>query len=341
VLWRFPDKQNTSEVLRSVDGALMPYVSVIIPAYNAAGFITDSYQSVVAQTLSDWEIIFVNDASQDDTLRTVQSLAAADKRVKVVDLPVNSGPAGARNAALAVAEGDWIALLDADDRYSPDRLEVLTNAGVRSGADIVLDNLFVIDPISRRTAFFAFEQNRSDIATLPFSEFLRNNQSDTFFQFGYLKPVIRRGWFVSSNIKYPEMLRHGEDFVFLLGCYARGARVILLSKPYYHYSFQYSQTSGTKSPTTRTEVHFEPLLAAIEGFLEDTHLASPERSLLSSTCEATREAMLFLEFRRCLKNLDIGGIALCLRHPIRLFRGIYFAKRRDFLWRRQIKMHSA
>jgi succinoglycan biosynthesis protein ExoO len=319
----------------------MPGVSVIIPAYNAADFITDAYRSVAAQTLNDWEIIFVNDASQDDTLRTVRSFAAADKRVKVIDLPVNSGPAGARNAALAVAEGDWIALLDADDRYSPNRLEVLTSAGAKNGADIVLDNLFVIDPISRRTAFYAFDQNRSDIATLPFSEFLRNNQSDTFFQFGYLKPVIRRSWLASNNIKYPETLRHGEDLVFLLKCYARGANVILLSKPYYHYSFQYSQTSGTKSPTTRTEVHFEPLLAAIEGFLEDTHLASPEKRLLSSTCEATREAMLFLEFRKCLRSHDINGVTHCLRHPIRLFKGVYFAKRRDFLWRRQIRMRLA
>jgi succinoglycan biosynthesis protein ExoO len=323
------------------DGGVMPYVSVIIPAYNAADFIMDAYQSVAEQTLDDWEIIFVNNASQDDTLRTVQSVAATDNRIKVIDLPANSGPGGARNAALGIAEGDWIALLDADDRYSSNRLEILTSAGERSKADIVLDNLFVIDPISRRTAFLAFEPNRDDITTLEFSEFLRNNQSYSFFHFGYLKPVIRRSWFATNDIKYQETLRHGEDFIFLLELYARGANVILLSKPYYHYYFQYSPSSGTKSPTSRTVVQFEPLLAAIERFLENAQLTPLEKRLLFSTCEAIREAVMVVELRDCLKSLNIGGLALCLRHPIRLFRGVYFAKRRDFLWRRRIRMRPA
>ena len=103
----------------------MPYVSVIIPAYNAAQFIADSYRSVVDQTIDDWEVIFVNDGSQDATLSTIRSLAANEPRVKVIDLPSNSGPARARNMAIAIAEGDWIAMLDADDWYSRRRLAVL------------------------------------------------------------------------------------------------------------------------------------------------------------------------------------------------------------------------
>src|SRR5260221_332199 len=99
----------------------MPYVSVVIPAYNAADCIVDAYHSIVDQTIDEWEVIFVNDGSQDDTLSILRSFAAADKRVKVVNLAVNSGAACARNAAFAIAEGDWIALLDADDRYSRDR----------------------------------------------------------------------------------------------------------------------------------------------------------------------------------------------------------------------------
>ena len=186
----------------------MPYVSVVIPAYNAADFIIDAYRSVVDQTIDQWEVIFVNDGSQDDTLAIIRSLATADKRIKIVDLAVNSGPACARNAALAIAQGAWIALLDSDDRYSPDRLEVLTSAGERTGADIVLDNQFIVDPISRRTAFLAFEPNRDDVNILKFAEFLRNNQSNSFFDFGYLKPIIRRQWLAANNIKYPKALRH-------------------------------------------------------------------------------------------------------------------------------------
>jgi succinoglycan biosynthesis protein ExoO len=315
----------------------MSYVSVVIPAYNAGEFLVNAYRSIVNQTIDDWEIIFVNDGSQDDTISIIRSIAAADNRIKIVDLALNSGPACARNAALAIAEGDWIALLDADDQYSPDRLEVLTCAGERTAADIVLDNQYIVDPISRRATFLAFDQNSDHLETLDFSEYLLNNQSNTVFDFGYLQPIIRRSWLVANGIRYLETLRHGEDLILLFECYVHGAKVILVSKPYYHYYFQYSQASGTLSPTTRTEVRHEPLLAAIEEFLEKYHakLSPQERHLIASSYEATWEVMTVAKLRSCLRSFDLVGLSYCLRHPIRLFRGIYFAKRRKFLWMRR------
>lgn len=318
----------------------MPYVSVVIPAYNAAAFITDAYRSVVDQTINDWEVIFVNDSSQDDTLSVVQSLAAVDKRIKVVDLALNLGPAGARNAALAIAEGDWIAMLDADDRYSQDRLEVLTRAAEQSDADIVLDNLFIVDPISRDTIFLAFEPIDDGPRILEFSDFLRNIQSGTFFGFGYLKPLIKRCWLTANNIKYLDNLRLGEDAMLLFECYARGAKVILLSKPYYYYSNQYSYSNRTMSPKSRTEVRYTSVLTAIEQFIESysSKLSFLERRLVASCSESVHEAMMVDYLRSYLKNSDFVGIACSLRNPIRLFRGIYFEKRRSFLRRRRAKI---
>jgi succinoglycan biosynthesis protein ExoO len=312
----------------------MPKVSVVIPAFNAADFIIDAYRSVVDQTIDDWEVIFVNDGSQDETLAIVRSLAATDARIKVVDLGSNSGPACARNAAFAIAEGDWIAVLDADDWYSRDRLEVLTRAAERTGADIVLDNQFVVDPISRRVAFFAFEPNKDDVTILEFTDFLRNTQSDSFFDFGYLKPIIRRRWLSGSGIRYQTQLRLGEDLMLLFECYARRAKVVLVSKPYYHYNFQYSHKSRKVSPTTRTEASCEPLLAAAEQFLEKhrSEQSSLERRLVATTCEALREILIAAAFRDCLRSIDIIGLICCLRYPIRLFRGVYFEKRRSTLF---------
>jgi succinoglycan biosynthesis protein ExoO len=317
----------------------MPYVSVIIPAYNAAEFIIDAYRSVAEQTLDDWEIILVNSASQDDTPTIVKSLAAADKRVKVIDLPVNLGPGCARNAALAIAEGDWIAILDADDRYSSNRLEVLTDAAERSAADIVLDNLFVIDPLSKRVMFLAFEMFHDELKALEFSDYLRNAQSDTFFHFGYLKPIIRRRWLLDNDIKYQEQLRLGEDSMLLFECYARRARVMLVSKPYYHYYFQYSPTNKTKSATTRTELSYEPLLAAVEQFLDRHRLKQSrlECRLLGSVCETLRETMVVATLKAGLKRRDPVRLVSCLRHPIRLLRGVYFDRKRASLFRRRAK----
>ena len=317
----------------------MPYVSVIIPAFNAGNFIAHAYRSVVDQTIDNWEIIFVNDGSQDETLAIVRSFAAADQRIKVVDLASNSGPACARNAALAIAEGDWIAVLDADDWYSRDRLEVLTRAGERSRADVVLDNQFVIDPISKGVAFLAFEPSKDEVMNLEFSDYLRNTQSNSFFDFGYLKPIIRRRWLETNGIKYQESLRLGEDVMLLFECYAHRGKVILLSRPYYYYNFQYSHVSQIPSPTSRTEAGCEPLVAASEQFFEKNRSKQSrlENRLFASACETLREIVVTATFIACLKQRDIVGTVGCLRHPIRLIRGVYFEKRRSFLFRQRAK----
>lgn len=102
-------------------------ISVITPAYNAGKFIDKTVQSVIDQTFSDWEMIIVNDASSDDTLVKINAWADKDARIKVIDLEKNSGVAAARNAALKVAKGDFIAFLDADDLWAPKKLETQYN----------------------------------------------------------------------------------------------------------------------------------------------------------------------------------------------------------------------
>jgi succinoglycan biosynthesis protein ExoO len=317
---------------------MTPYVSVIVPAFNAADFITDAYQSIAEQTIGDWEVIFVNDGSQDDTLAVVRSLMAADNRIKVIDLPSNSGPAFARNAGLALAEGDWIALLDADDRYSRDRLEMLTGAGERTRADVVLDNQYVVDPISQRVVSLAFEPSSDEVATLKFADFLRNTQSDTFFDFGYLKPIIRRRWLLANKIKYSEHLRVGEDLMLLFECYSKRANVVLLSTPHYLYYFQASGSIQAEPSRTRTG-QYQPLLVATEQFLERhySRLSSLERRLVASTCEFLREEMTVVALKEDLATFSITGLIRNLRHPIRLLRGIYFSKRKSFFRSRRLK----
>ena len=86
------------------------------------------------------------------------------------------------------------------------------------------------DPISQVTLFLAFEPHSAKVTPLSFCEYLRNNQSDSFVEFGYLHPIIRRNWLVEHQIKYQEHLRLGEDMMFLFECF-HGAKAILLSSP--------------------------------------------------------------------------------------------------------------
>lgn len=111
-----------------VAGGNSPTVSVIMAAYNAARYIGSAIESVQAQTFSDWELIVVNDGSKDETGAIAEQFAAADKRIQVLHQANSGAPGRARNAALAVAKGQFIAFLDADDLYSSERLEILVNA---------------------------------------------------------------------------------------------------------------------------------------------------------------------------------------------------------------------
>lgn len=96
-------------------------ISVIIPAYNAAGFIEAALQSVADQGRNDIEVIVVDDASTDDTVRVVENSVSS---VRLLQQSANGGPAAARNRGMEEARGEWIAFLDADDRWLPGKLEL-------------------------------------------------------------------------------------------------------------------------------------------------------------------------------------------------------------------------
>jgi len=97
-----------------------PLVTVIIPAYNAAATIARALDSALAQTYGPIEVIVVDDCSQDATGEIVS--AYRDKRIRLLCLPRNQGGSGAMNAGIAVARGEYIAFLDADDEWLPTKL---------------------------------------------------------------------------------------------------------------------------------------------------------------------------------------------------------------------------
>jgi glycosyltransferase involved in cell wall biosynthesis len=100
----------------------MPRVSVIVPSYNAARFLPASLDSVIAQTYEDWEIIVVDDGSSDDTADVLACYQSRLKDKLRCIRKANGGPSAARNAGIRVAQGEIVALLDADDIWLPSRL---------------------------------------------------------------------------------------------------------------------------------------------------------------------------------------------------------------------------
>jgi teichuronic acid biosynthesis glycosyltransferase TuaG len=109
-------------------------ISIITPSYNASKYIKDTIQSVKNQTYPHFEMIIVDDCSKDQTREIIRSEMKDDNRIKLIELPENSGPAAARNYAINLAKGDYLAFLDSDDLWHPDKLkrqvEFMENGGI-------------------------------------------------------------------------------------------------------------------------------------------------------------------------------------------------------------------
>jgi len=133
-------------------------VWVIIPALDAAAFVGGAIQSALAQSLTDLEVLVVDDGSSDQTAAIVQGFRDQDPRVRLLAHETTHGVSAARNNALAAAAGEWIALLDADDEFAPSRLEGLVAEAEARGLDALADNLQLVDFATRAPLGLAFPE---------------------------------------------------------------------------------------------------------------------------------------------------------------------------------------
>ena len=100
-----------------------PLVSVIMPCHNMERFIADTIRSVIQQTYPHWELLIVDDASSDGTLQAIHGFSEQDRRIRVAIQAQHAGIAATRNQCILMAKGRFLAFLDADDIWHPDKLE--------------------------------------------------------------------------------------------------------------------------------------------------------------------------------------------------------------------------
>lgn len=110
-------------IMQDIHNHDYPLISIITPAYNSEAYIRETIQSVQAQTYTNWEMIIVDDCSTDATREIVKQLIVEDNRISLFKLEKNSGPAVARNTAIKHAKGRYLAFLDSDDMWLPEKLE--------------------------------------------------------------------------------------------------------------------------------------------------------------------------------------------------------------------------
>lgn len=98
-------------------------ISIVVPVYNAEQFLKDTIKSVEEQTYSNWELIFVNDCSEDNSVQIIENAMKQNSKIKLIQLKNNSGAAIARNTGMKEAKGRYIAFIDADDTWNKEKLE--------------------------------------------------------------------------------------------------------------------------------------------------------------------------------------------------------------------------
>lgn len=276
---------------------MQPDVSFVIAAYNAQQTIARAVESALAQEEVSVEIIVVDDASADATLERVRAIA--DHRIVLVEKRVNGGPGAARNAGFALARGRYLAVLDADDTVAPDRSARLLARAEDAGAQIVLDDLLVIDergapPLSR--PMFGRERLEAQ-PTVTLASFIAGNlMFDAEFSLGYLKPVFAREFMCAHTIVYDEGLRIGEDYLLVADALAHGARCVVEPEPGYRYHLVDGSVSRVLKPH-----HVAAILEGDERFLSRHALDNEAMAAQARRTRSLCEAATFLDIVAHLK----------------------------------------
>jgi len=190
-------------------------VSIITPLYNSAPFIADTIRSVQDQTYTDWEMIIVDDCSTDDSVNIVQSFIEQDSRIKVIRLAQNFGPAVARNTAIEAAIGRYIAFLDSDDQWKPNKLEKQIKFMIDNNYSFTYTDCDVIDEEGR------FKGIASAKPYVSYSDMLKNNY------IGCLTAVYDRK---KLGKMYMPILRKRQDWALWLSILKKVPKAYSLSE---------------------------------------------------------------------------------------------------------------
>ncbi len=246
----------------------MPKVSVIIPCYNVQKYINQCIDSLFGQTMSDFEIICVDDGSADETLTILKEYAEKDVRVRVLEQK-NLFAGVARNNGLSVAQGEYVIFLDSDDFFAQDMLEKACGAADETQADAVIFGFRRFD--DKKQEFFPnAELPKKDLVVATGADaerpvFSASDIPNDIFRITSPAPwtkLFRRSFVDKTGLKF-QALPNSNDFFFILSALSLAERICMVSEPLVFYRVNMaSSLQGSK--------HKNPLcfMKAIEGLYD-------------------------------------------------------------------------
>lgn len=268
---------------------MRPVVSVIMPAYNVAPYIGRGIESVLAQTLTDWEMIIVDDGSTDETVAVVKRYLS-DPRIKLLCNEQNMGAGYTRNRALENAQGKWIAVLDSDDWYAPERLERLVAFAQQMQAEMVTDLSVHVTEQGEvlRIAWSTFGKNPCKPRFYSVEEVIRYHPA--------FKPLIRSEFIHRHAIRYPPHIRQSQDYAFYMEILIKGARFALLPEPMYFYVVR------PRSITATYAAHYDQIRLSCDYLCQLPESSKRIERLLIRSFKYRKSLTLYPHFAAALKQ---------------------------------------
>ena len=212
----------------------MPKVSVIVPVYNKAKYVGKCIESILAQTLSDIELIIVNDGSKDNS-ESVCKAYLTDKRVQYL-FQDNSGPAAARQYGIDHASGEYLGFVDADDWIEPDMYEKMYNSAISADADIVMCNTVENESGRKGVKFIPNGiYGRKKIVDIILSKslaYLSENGSRGVIRWCNWLRIYKRELIEKNNIQFDRRFRRSQDLQFTY-------ETTLVAQNYYYLGNEY------------------------------------------------------------------------------------------------------
>ena len=227
----------------------MPKISVIIPVYNAEKSIKKCISSLKDQTLSDFEIIFVNDFSQDQSATIIQEQASQDRRIILINMDHNVGPMRAREVGYHKATGEYITFCDSDDTLPQYALQHMYEKATERNADIVVGNVNYIHDDGRQeiwTSHVKGDEHVDGLKALLRGE-IRHNICSKLFS---------RSLFADFKHESIEGLRYFEDYLLMYQLMSRAQNIVILNESVYNYI----QTEGSSTQLQMSDKRLDDIV---------------------------------------------------------------------------------
>ena len=211
--------------------AVQPTVSIILPVYNGEKTLARCMGSILNQTYRDFELLVVDDGSQDGSGMLCDQYAAKDARVRVIHQE-NAGVSAARNLAIAQAQGTYLQFVDCDDWITADATHALVQAAQEHDCDLVIADFYRV--VGERVSHKGDIDRSGVLDREEFAAYMMENPADYYYGVLWNK-LYRRDIVQGHNLKMEPQMRWCEDFMFNLEYLRHAERFFALQVPIYYY----------------------------------------------------------------------------------------------------------